>query len=92
MDEEKEFYLEEKNNLQFNPTGSHSGYFKFGLYRDNYDYALTKDFSEEDKKEIEKAQKTDEENPMEIYFKNFSMENLSYQDREQERGKTKQSN
>jgi hypothetical protein len=90
MDEKKEFYLADENNLQFNSKESHSGYFKFGLYRDNYDYALTKHLSQEDKNEIEKAQQTDEENPMQIYFKNFSMENLSYQDREQERNESKQ--
>ena len=77
MDEEKEFYLADENNLQFNSKESHSGYFKFWLYRDSYDYALTKDLSRKDKKEIEKAQKTEEKNPMQIYFKNFSMEEIN---------------
>lgn len=91
MYEEKEFYLADENNLQFNSKESHTGYFKFWLYRDTYDYTHdTKNLSEEDKEEIEKAKNTEKENPMQIYFKNFSMENLSYQDREQERDKSKQ--
>jgi len=40
--------------------------------------------------EIKQAHKIENENPMEIHFKNFSMENLSYQDRQWERETTKQ--
>lgn len=91
MNEEKKFYLADENNLQFNSKKPHTGYFKFWLYRDTYKYTRdTKNLSEEDKKEIEKAENTEEENPMQIYFKNFSMENLSYQDRQWEREITKQ--
>lgn len=90
IDEEKEFYLAEENNIQFNPKESHSGYFKFWLYRDNYDYAKTKIKDKEGSDEIEQAQMTEEQNPMQIYFKNFSMENLSYRERKDERDESKQ--
>lgn len=90
IDEKKEFYLAEENNLQFNSEEPHSGYFKFWLYRDNYDYAKTKIKDKEGLNEIEQAQKTEEQNPMQIYFKNFSMENLDYKEREDERDEAKQ--
>ena len=89
IDEEKEFYLAEENKLQFNSKESHSGYFKFWLYRDNYDYAKTKIKDKEGLDEIEQAQKTEEQNPMEIHFKNFSMEDLTYKEFEQEKKQSK---
>ena len=60
-------------------------YFKFGLYRDNYDYGI-KLLKERNQKEsnpnlekelaeIEKAKQYEKEgNPMTIYFKNYSVE------------------
>lgn len=92
IDEKKEFYLAEENNLQFNSKESHSGYFKFWLYRDNYDYAKTKIKDKEGLNEIKQAQKTEEQNPMQIYFKNFSMKNLGYKEREDERDEAKRDN
>ena len=92
IDEKKEFYLAEENNLQFNSKESHSGYFKFWLYRDNYDYAKTKIKDKKGLNEIEQAQKAEEQNPMQIYFKNFSMENLGYKEREDERDEAKRDN
>ena len=88
------------NKFQLNPDKPHTWYFKFGLYRDNYDYAkrkIEKDgkLSEEERsiliKEIEQAKNSENENPMEIHFKNFSMEDLSYDDFEQKKQKDKES-
>ena len=88
------------NKFQLNPDKPHTWYFKFRLYRDNYDYAkrkIEKDgkLSEEERSilinEIEQAKNNENENPMEIHFKNFSMEDLSYDDFEQKKQKDKES-
>lgn len=92
IDEKKEFYLAEENNLQFNSKESHSGYFKFWLYRDNYDYAKTKIKDKEGLNEIKQAQKTEEQNPMEIHFKNFSMEKLNTNTENIEQSRVEQKN
>lgn len=100
---EKEIYnwkfdLAKENNLQFNSEQSHTWYFKFGLYRNNYDYAreeIEKDdkLSNEEKSiritEIERAKNSENKNPMEIHFKNFSMEDLTYKEFEQEKQQSK---
>ena len=38
--------IEKTNNLILNPETPHSWYFKFWIYRDNYDYTLTKNLPE----------------------------------------------
>lgn len=77
---------DEENKLKLNPGKPHTWYFKFGLYRDSYDYAIKKlkkdsKLSRKEKKiwkqEIEKAQSSENETPMEIHFKGFSMEELN---------------
>lgn len=77
---------DEENKLKLNPDKPHTWYFKFGLYRDSYDYAIKKlkkdsKLSRKEKKiwkqEIEKAQSSENETPMEIHFKGFSMEELN---------------
>lgn len=77
---------DEENKLKLNPDKPHTWYFKFGLYRDTYDYAIKKlkkdsKMSRKEKKiwkqEIEKAQSSENETPMEIHFKGFSMEELN---------------
>lgn len=109
------FDLEKKNNLEFNPQKAHHWYFKFWLYRDNYEFAIQKynkkleeiendnSLSEERKNkrkekinqainEINLALNNENEQPMEILFKNFSMENISYKERKNERYKSKNNN
>ena len=92
IDEDKEFYLAEENNLQFNSKQSHTWYFKFGLYRNNYDYEKnekTKIKDQEGLNELEQVQKAEEQNPMKIYFKNFSMKDLGYKEFEKEKQQSK---
>jgi len=89
---------DDDNKFQLNPKKPHTWYFKFGLYRDNYDYAKKKieedgKLSKEDESlwinEIEQAQNSENENPMEIHFKDFSMEDLSYKEFEKEKQQSK---
>jgi len=39
--------------------------------------------------ELEQAQKTEEQNPMQIYLKNFSMKDLGYKEFEKEKQQSK---
>ena len=92
IDEDKEFYLAEENTLQFNSKQSHTWYFKFGLYRNNYDYEKnekTKIKDQEGLNELGQVQKAEEQNPMKIYFKNFYMKDLGYKEFEKEKQQSK---
>ncbi len=74
-------------------------YFKFGLYRDNYDYGikLLKERNKKDKyqnlekkiAEIEKAKKDEKNgNPMTIYFKEYSVKTIKeWENKKEENGK-----